>query len=47
MKRRVIFVVLVLFRLGVRSQILITVGGDFPRSWCLVLKKVDTKVNKI
>ena len=25
--------VLVLFRLGVRSQILITVGGDFPRSW--------------
>ena len=33
MKREVIFVIFILFRLCVCSQILITAGSDFPRSW--------------
>ena len=33
MKRGVIFVIFILFRLSVCSQILITTGSDFPRSW--------------
>lgn len=33
MKRRVIFVIFVLFHLSVCSQILITCGSDFSRSW--------------
>ncbi|MBR5832711.1 MAG: choice-of-anchor L domain-containing protein [Bacteroidales bacterium] len=33
MKRGVIFVIFILFRLCVCSQILITAGSDFPRSW--------------
>lgn len=33
MKRGVIFVIFIFFRLCVCSQILITAGSDFPRSW--------------